>query len=66
MQDMKRDHHRFSKTLGGIILFSILLGMGSCKQQQEQDNKVLQHPAMPCLHGGFIYFYALVSFYQYQ
>ena len=62
---MKKQNHYSGKAFMGVVLLSILLSMGSCKERREQapGNTAKQHPALHYLQpGGIISFYALIIF----
>jgi len=62
---MKKQNPYSCKAFTGIVLLSILLSMGSCKEGREAapDNTAKQHPALRYLQpGAIITFYALIIF----
>jgi hypothetical protein len=62
---MQKQNYSSYKALMGLVLLSILLSMGSCKERREATpgNTARQHPALRYLQpGGIISFYALIVF----
>jgi len=62
---MKKQNHHSCLAFMSLVLLSILLSMGSCKERSEPaaSKATKQHPALRYLQpGGIITFYALIIF----